>query len=187
MSTTSVIIEHLLAGILALFAVLLAVVGFCGLEWIPSLPWEKYSLLITTLGLAVAYPLGVAIDELSDQVSRILHSVGNKGDESKTSEGSLFQLLAVKGNVFVCSYFDYTRGRLRMLRSTAFTLPFILLAGALTIIRHGPAQSWKSWLAVELGIGGVVWLVTLWAARMAEKTFEKRKLEALLCLSSKEP
>ncbi len=66
MSTTSVIIEHLICGIQSLIWIIFTVLTLTGFHWIDLEIFSKYVSQITLIALSIAYPLGIFIDEVAD-------------------------------------------------------------------------------------------------------------------------
>ena len=120
---------------------------------------------------ALAYPIGIAVDEASDGITcrwRALRRTAYSSAEPLT----VFQLLAAKDSDFLSGYFLYTRGRLRTLRST----PFLTLGGLLFISFRIPVDQLRLLVTVAiLGFGGSA--LCLWAAIRVVATFANRKRE----------
>lgn len=173
MSTTSVIVEHLLAGLLALATVVLLALSFLGVAWIDLAFVKDWSVPLGTLALALAYPLGIAVDEASDALGewRSRSMRGGKNGEGRTT---LFEMLADADGEFLASYFAYTRGRLRMLRSAALILPCLSFAGSLFVgmtVAHGRIGL----ITAILVAGSAGMLLCLWAARRVSTSFVERR------------
>jgi hypothetical protein len=175
MSTTSVIVEHLLAGILALAGAVLIMLAFTGTASIDTAQLKEWSVPTGALLFALAYPIGIAVDEASDGIAWRWQAL-RRTAYSSAEPLTVFQLLAAKDSDFLSGYFLYPRGRLRMLRSTSLTLPFVTLGGLLFISFRIPVDQLRLLVAVAiLGFGGSA--LCLWAAIRVAATFANRKRE----------
>ncbi|MBW4556914.1 MAG: hypothetical protein KME59_13385 [Trichormus sp. ATA11-4-KO1] len=68
MSTTALVIEHLITGLQAVIWLLLLVLTAFGWNWINLTVLKDFTTILTFVGLAVVYPIGIFVDELADFV-----------------------------------------------------------------------------------------------------------------------
>ena len=66
MNTTSVLVEHLLSGVQAMVWFTLLTLSIFGFDWINPEKFKGFETLSSFVLLAITYPLGIFIDNLSD-------------------------------------------------------------------------------------------------------------------------
>jgi hypothetical protein len=185
MSTTAAILELLVIGVQALVWMGLLVCSIFGFGWASESWFVAYKDYATVLGIAVlcfAYPLGVAVDEFADEVVfrrpylRMRHRI--------TGKPSIFLLLMDPKAAGARWYFDYTRTKIRLVRSSCVNCWLIAICGALLV--HRQQLGGNGWI-------GVIWATAVGLAFFAswfpiqrhqlEKAKEARfKVEAIVLL-----
>ena len=181
MSTTSLIIEHLIAGIQAgiwLTLLVLTVFGFTWLNVNSSL--KDYSTAIILLLFALVYPFGVAIDNFADIIlgrwKNKLRSLSLKGEglESDDIKISGMALLHKIKDDFLESYLAYIRMRIRVMRS--FALNIVLSMVSLSLFVHFRLPKVPNWkLLVFIFIPGtIITTISLVSWRSLTITFYKQ-------------
>lgn len=178
MSTTAVIVEHLIAGLHALLWIFILVITFAGYHWIDLSAVKDFAALLTFLVLAAAYPIGVFIDEAADFVfdnasmkmrDACFDEYGlDKSDDKLTA----FVLLQISSNEFLRSYLNYIRMRIRISRSAAIN--FLLLTIALLAFTINNGQpSWRI-LFIELSLGLALTALSFWSWQRVSRLFAKQ-------------
>ncbi len=189
MSTTSVIIEHLICGVHSLIWIALAVLTFTGFQWIELPLLLKFSPQISLIVLSFAYPLGIFIDEIADflldkQNKKIRNtSFKKEGLEGDAYRTTAFFLLQEAGDDFIREYFNYIRTRIRIAR--AATLNFTLIT--IFIVPFSYFQLNLSckliFIMIVVGVFGVVMAYMSWrkfasifSEKIARAFIQKNKL-----------
>ena len=178
MSTTAVIIEHLISGLQAILWVFLLVLAVFGYEWVPLEQVKSISPEVTVVAFAIVYPIGIFFDEVAD---RVFHPWTNKIRQSrlqreglKAEDGDItaFYLLQRTDDEFLRSYFNYIRMRIRISRSAAFNFGLTtFLAVVFTSLRL--SVGWKV-IAMELFLGSSLTLLAVFAWYRFSDTFVKQ-------------
>ena len=125
MTTTVLIVEHLIAGIQVLCWGFLLVLARFGTEWINIELVSSSASAIALFLLALVYPLGVVCDTVADSigkrwVGRINRSIYKEA--SVPEDTTAFEVISKAKNDFVTSYFNYLRSRIRAARCLSFNL-----------------------------------------------------------------
>ena len=142
LSTTELLVEHIISGILSLLWILVLVFTFTGLDLsifpVIKVFWALFAIVIT----AIAYPIGIFIDALAD---KMLDSWNNKikAKNNLPDHFSMIMLINKMNDDNVRSYFTYNRFKLRVARSSFVNFSMIAVSGFLFLLIRGS----------ELGIG----------------------------------
>ncbi len=157
MSTTAAILELLVIGVQALIWVLMLACAVFGVDWMTS-PLVRDFLtpakeLIGVLALCVAYPLGVLVDEFADEV--VFGERYRAMRKKMLGEPLMFTLLMEPRVVPVRFYFDYSRTRIRLVRSACVNAFAMAVAGAALCVRV--QGGWRG------GLGVLFALVLAWS------------------------
>jgi hypothetical protein len=159
MSTTLLMIEYLLTGILTACAILLGLHAFgLDLSWLTDPP-IKSDLLIALVACAIVYPLGIFTDELADKLSKPWTDELRKKADLQVSQ-SVQSLLAGADAQFARALFEHKRSRIRIARSTAFNLLLLAVVCAFALPKK---LNWADTIALELvlillaGFAGWTW------------------------------
>lgn len=180
MSTSSVIVEHLLAGVIGLTGIVFLALSMVGVEWINPDFIKDWSVPLGTLTLALAYPFGLAADEASDRIAGWLGQRRATENTERDEVTTVFKMLAETNSEFLCTYFSYTRSRLRMLRSATFTLPLLTTGVVAFITTRIPGVFWT--LPAVITVAGLCASIFCgWAGRSVTNQFAVRRAE-LSCL-----
>jgi hypothetical protein len=123
MSTTAVLVEHLLSGVQAMVWFTLLTLSIFGFDWINPEKFKGFETAISFASLALIYPLGVFMDNLSDTLlaKRIKKLKLKHIKNEKLNIGNVLD----KASGPLSEYFTYTRMRIRVSRVTF--LNFILI------------------------------------------------------------
>jgi len=165
MSTTSVLIEHLLSGIQAMAWFTLLTLSIFGFEWIDPEKFKGFETALSFASLAIIYPLGVFMDNLSDTIlsKRVKKLKIRHIKNEKLNIG--YVLDAASGPLR--EYFTYIRMKIRICRVTF--LNFILITITLvffTLIRLNSlvndSDSMISIVFWEIATGLFIILFPLW-------------------------
>jgi hypothetical protein len=175
MRTTALVVEHLAIGIQATIWILLFLFSFWNYDWLFSLA-PFHQILFLLLAFAIAYPLGISIDEFSDTLLncwseriRIKHLPENGRNT--------FNLLVALKDPSTSQYFQYLRGRIRMSRSTAVNALFTTI-GAVIFTKQRLdnifGASLMSAIIWEIAVGAVIISLSLFTWWRVSNTFRKR-------------
>jgi hypothetical protein len=129
MNTTTVLVEHLLSGVQALVWFALLTLSIFGFEWIDPEKVKGFETALSFASLAIIYPLGVFMDNLSDTIlaKRIKKLKQKHIKNEKLNVGYVLD----KASGPLSEYFTYTRMRIRVSRVTF--LNFILITITLVV------------------------------------------------------
>jgi len=182
MSTTSIIIEHLISGLQAAIWIILIIFTFIGYDWIDIAKVKELSTLITFIGFAFVYPLGIFVDDLSDKVfHKWMKKIRKKrfikeGIKEDKFEATAFYLLRESGDDFLRNYFNYIRMRIRISRSASINFLFCTV----TAIAFTLAQFSLRFVLVviELVVGGGLTLMAIFVWSRITDTFAKQIVRA---------
>ncbi len=129
MNTTTVLVEHLLSGVQAMVWFTLLTLSIFGFEWINPEKFKGFETALSIASLAIIYPLGVFMDNLSDTIlsKRIKRLKAKHIKNEKLNVGYVLD----KASGPLSEYFTYTRMRIRVSRVTF--LNFILITITLVV------------------------------------------------------
>lgn len=193
LNSTQLFIEQLLTGFLTLIALSLFFASIYDLDLDSISTISKYEGVVLLLIVSCSYPLGIFSDNIADGLlkkwaRRIKKNVQNNGNELKTSvndEISVGEILRVSDSDWLSLYFTYSRKRIRVSRSAAFSI-LLLTPGLVTfeIANNGIADSWKFAVGV-LVVGIALFAVALWNwhnlttdfYKKSKRTWEKMEAE----------
>jgi hypothetical protein len=185
MTTTALFIEHLISGVQALLWFALLVFTLLGYNWIDVDKLKGTEAFTLPIFLAIAYPLGVFVDSLADDIfKRAERQVTADVMKAEGLEGkrvTVMQLMGSGNREFAQAYLGYVRTRVRISRSTAlnFTIITIMIL-IFTLIRLRPIVSQLVWLVMlsELILGLLVVLLALQSWYRASQTFSRQIVRA---------
>ena len=169
MSTTLLMIEYLLAGLLAIAALVLFMSGLgVDLRWLATLA-KANDLLGATLVFALAYPVGVFVDETADQLGarlrkRLRHQEGLKVGQTVQA----IMTLAPTAH-FVHRLFEHKRTRIRIARCMAFTCILFLPGTVLQASHTLTTPHTISYLTLLIAL--LLW--SLWCLQKFERSWCK--------------
>jgi hypothetical protein len=129
MNTTTVLVEHLLSGVQAFIWFILITLSIFGFDWINTESFKGFEAFLSFGSLAIIYPLGVFMDNLSDTIlsKRIKKIKCRYIKNEKLGVGYILD----KASEPLTEYFTYTRMRIRISRVTFVN--FILITITLVI------------------------------------------------------
>lgn len=185
MTTTALLIEHLIGGVQALAWFALLVFTLFGFHWIDINKLKGTEAFVLPLLLAMAYPFGVFIDNLADDIfksveKRVTSSV-LKAEGLSGKRFTVMQLMDSENREFAREYLGYVRTRVRLSRSTALNFLLITFSSvAFTIHRLQPMLGGSIWVIVtyEAVIGLVVILLAIRSWFRSSQTFSKQLIRA---------
>lgn len=157
MRTTALVVEHLAIGIQATIWILLFLFSFWSYDWLFSLA-TYHQILSLIPALALAYPLGIFIDELSDWLFKCW-SKRIRIQHLPENERTTFGLLIILKDNSTSQYFQYLRGRIRMSRSTAVNAFFTAIGTIIFTKQHLAdilGASLTSAIMWEIGVGAII-------------------------------
>ena len=125
MTTTVLIVEHLIAGIQVVCWAMLIVVARFGTQWIDLELISGNASVIALLSLSFVYPLGVVCDAVADYIGKGWVTKMNRTifeEASIPADTFAFEVITRAKNDFVASYFNYLRSRIRAARCLSFNI-----------------------------------------------------------------
>ena len=133
-SSTELLVEHIISGILAVIWILgLAfIIIEIDINFLKSL--ENHKALLAFIFIPIAYPLGIFIDTLADQLLQ------KKGKNIKKTIGlsmSKTELIHRLKDENIRDYFTYTRFKTRVIRSSMLNFLMIAIFCSLLIFIKG--------------------------------------------------
>lgn len=164
MSTTQLLIEYLFAGLLTCAALVLLLVA-AGIDLSAWQPWGQTNEVLLSAGIfAVAYPLGIFVDELADTLSKPWVEQ-LRDDQGLTAAHSVQSLMSRKpGDEFANRLFEHKRTRIRMARTLAMNCLFLLPACALVGWRY---EAWQQLVIYMYGLCALFFWA-LWTFRQLQ-------------------
>lgn len=181
MSTTSLIIEHVITGIQAAIWILLILLTIFGYSWLDITVIRDFSTILTILGLAIIYPIGIFVDNLADQLfdkwmQRIrTRRFALEGFHTEQPSLTAMYLLQRTDDDFLKAYFNYIRVRIRVSRSTTVNFALITISSTLfTLIRCNNLPNLILICTTEILVGTSLTVLALWAWRKVTDTFAKQ-------------
>ena len=125
LSTTELLVEHIISGILSL--VWLSGIFFCFIDfdWSQFSITKEYWIILTLFITAIAYPVGIFVDTLADKIlSRQDLSIKRKYYTNPTI--NILHMIKRANDSNITSYFTYNRFKSRIARSSF--LNFLLIS-----------------------------------------------------------
>ncbi len=190
MSTTALVIEHLIVGLQAAIWLSLLVLTVFGWGWINLTVIKDFIPIITFLVIAVVYPIGIFVDELADFVfkpwMRRIRRERFRLECVPTDHSNLtaMDLLLKTNDEFVLTYFNYIRVRIRVSRSTAINLALITVTALIFIgFRFSHSQSFAPLILIVLFVGVLLTMLSVWVWREVSDTFARQIVRVLNKLS----
>lgn len=178
MSTTAIIVEHLISGLRAAIWLTLLILTLLGYDWLELNHAKDFAAQISFVALALVYPIGIFIDEVADFLfAKWSEKIRAKRFQCENvnidvNTVSAFQILHVTKDDFLRSYFNYIRMRIRISRSAALNF-FACSMTALAFTVFRTAYSWKL-LATELIVGCLLTFLAIWAWYRVSDIFAKQ-------------
>ncbi|MBK8372977.1 MAG: hypothetical protein IPL20_16845 [Saprospiraceae bacterium] len=125
MNTTTVLVEHLLSGVQAFIWFVLITLSIFGFDWIHPESFKGFEAFLSFGSLAIIYPLGVFMDNLSDTIlsKRVKKIKCSYIKNEKLGVGYILD----KASEPLTEYFTYTRMRIRISRVTFLNFIFITI------------------------------------------------------------
>ena len=130
MSTTTVFVELLIIGLESVAWLSLLISSLFGLDWLTTIAgiFEKADVFATIAVIGLAYVVGIVVDEICDS---LIEPWAKRIRESVQSDTKL-KMWDVQAYVFshsevATSQLGYMRSRLRILRSSIFNIPLIIV------------------------------------------------------------
>jgi hypothetical protein len=151
MTTTTLIVEILISGILTCLWLLLGTITAFGSGFLLGAA-KDYPEAFAALAIAVAYTVGVTFDRLWDFFTtrvdeKIRRTYFPADDQLTTVRMQLFgTATALQG------YMEYIRSRMRIARAAMCNLPLIGLTGLGAALRHSCWQPWQFFVFAGLAI-----------------------------------
>jgi hypothetical protein len=185
MSTTALVIEHLITGLQAAIWLSLFVLTAFGWDWINLAVLKDFTTIFTFIGLAAVYPIGIFVDELADfafkpwmkQIRK--KRFRSEGFDPDDPDMTIMYLLQKTDDEFLKTYFNYIRMRIRVSRSTAFNLAGIKIAALMfTVVQFRDSQGFVFLIFAEFLIGILSIALSIWVWREVSDTFVKQTIRA---------
>lgn len=185
MSTTALVIEHLITGLQSSIWILLLVLTLFGWNWISLKLLQDLLPIITFIGLATVYPIGICVDEVADCIftpwmKRIRDRRFKQEDmDPDDSEITIMSLLRKTDDEFLKTYFSYIRMRIRVSRSTSLNLVFILISAFLfTLTRLSHLKIYSLLMSTLIIVGIISIAISIWVWYKVSDTFSKQTIRA---------
>jgi hypothetical protein len=186
MSTTALVIEHLIIGLQAAIWLSLLILTAFGWNWINLSVLKDFTTILTFVGLAIVYPIGIFVDELADFALRPWMKGIRKrrfqleGFEPGDLDLATINLSQKTDDEFLKSYFNYVRMRVRVSRSTALNLALITITSSIfTIVQFHHSQSLMLIIFTEVFVGLLLTALSIWVWREVSDTFTKQTLRVI--------
>ncbi len=182
MSTTAIVIEHLISGIQAFLWLSLFLLTVFGVDWINLEYLKDYATQLSIAALSIVYPIGILIDEVADCfLKKWSHRIKStrlqkEGVTAKKEDVSVFLLLQATKDNFLTSYFNNVRMRIRISRSSAFNF-FALSVAVITFTILRSSYSWETVL-IEIVVGFFLTSLAFWGWYRVTDTFAKQAARA---------
>lgn len=176
MKTTQIILEHLISGIQGIVWITLVGLSILGLDVLSYKLIGVYENLVLALLVALVYPLGIIIDNISDELLKS----SEDAIRSRVPGGnqSMRYLLTYHKDLNMEEFFDYIRMRIRICRSTFFNLFCITISLVVfTIVRWNSLElkaSMGQVLTTELVIGLSLVLMAYYSWYLLTISFAKK-------------
>ena len=180
--STLFVIEHLIAGALTAAAFFLVLITIFGYNWAVTVSHFAGTASGLFLVLAVAYPLGIVMDELVDTLSdpltkRIRNRVFAAAN-LKSDDLTAIRLMLEVQNDFVQEILLYIRMRIRISRCAAFNALLLTVSGLLfTYIRLGDSAMRNRLGLVEIVSGLLLSGLAAWTWSRFTAKFVTRLLQ----------
>lgn len=156
-NTTNLLVEYAITGLqVSATLLILAFIAF-GVEWINFEKIEQLSFLIGVASIAVSYPLGIFVDEITDAVFDGIIQKTKKIYEISDRQ-SVMSIQNI--NSFQEQYFGILRMKMRISRSSVFTFAFLgvsLSVFCLVRMESYRIQLGLSFLALGALLAGLAW------------------------------
>jgi hypothetical protein len=185
MSTTALVIEHLITGLQAAIWLSLLILTAFGWNWINLTVLKDFTTIFTFVGLAVVYPIGIFVDEFADFVFKPwMKRIRRKrfrleGFDPDDLDLTTMNLLQKTDDEFLKTYFNYIRMRIRVSRSTALNLALITVTALIfTVVRFSRSQSFALIMFIVLFVGILLTVLSAWVWCGVSDTFAKQTLRA---------
>ena len=180
MSTTDVIIEHLISGIQAAIWLLLLTVLLFGDSWVSWATIKDIPTELIIAFIAIVYPIGIFIDEIADRllnpfVEIIRTHIFNKEDipNDKRHKVRVSYILPYsKEDDSLRLYFNYVRTRIRIARASIINFSLITIFLILFLIVHSSNDIFL--LIMVFCLGTLITLIAIFSWYSFTKTFVQR-------------
>jgi hypothetical protein len=181
MSTTALVIEHLITGLQAAIWLSLLILAVFGWNWVNLAALKDFTTILTFIGLATVYPIGIFVDEFADFAFKPwMKRVRGKrfraeGFNPDDADMTAMYMLQRTDNEFLKGYFNYIRMRIRVSRSTTINLALITISTViLTVVRFRNSQVFALIIFAEFFIGILLTFLSIWVWREVSDTFAKQ-------------
>ena len=136
LSTTELLVEHIISGILSLVWIVAIIACFLGID--PSILSliKSYWGLFAVVATAVAYPIGIIIDTFADKLLSRWNE-GIRKNKGLPDGFSLMVLLYKLKDENIVNYFTYNRFKTRVARSSGINFAMIGWSLALFVWLQG--------------------------------------------------
>jgi len=185
MTTTALVIEHLIIGLqAAIWLSLIVLTGF-GWNWINLSVLKDFTTILTFVALATVYPIGIFVDELADYIfkpwmKRIRERrFRSEGFEPDDLDLTAMYVLQRTDDQFLKAYFSYIRMRIRVSRFTAFNVALSTITAVIfTSVRFYNSKVFMLILFTEILFGMLITVIAIWVWCGVSDTFAKQTARA---------
>lgn len=177
MSTTSLFVEIIVAGVQATLWILLLLLTV-NADLSPALAflykYGDYSALFTTIALSLVYMLGILVDRLADTVCMFLYS---KEEKKKAKGIGKTRLRVLHASESMAKFLDYQRSRIRITRATVFNLTMLMIVGVFWIIAH--RENLPYFLIPSYSAGLICLAISIYVLRRIDEAHQDRLKDAM--------
>ncbi len=182
MNTTSLFVDLLISGIQVAIWLCLLLASFVGADPAALRELKGWELPIAVVLLSIVYPAGIFIDNLADEVLKVVVGRRIRRRFGLREGDSVTNLLELKRNESLSKLLEYQRTRIRICRSSLFNFALITLSGELFVWwqwrpAFGVSQPLLAWLIAVSGVvltalAGLSWyLITVSFTRKVASEF----------------
>ena len=151
LSTSELLVEHIISGILSLVWIIAIVLCVVGIDPKMIEVTQRYWGLLAVVTTAIAYPIGIFVDTVADKIlhrrdNRIKEKYGLTPDQNLMN---FFQKTTTNTSNTI-HYFTYNRSKTRVARSSFLNFALIAIAGALFVFIRGNSMGIEN--VVKIGL-----------------------------------
>ena len=168
MSTTAIIIEILIVGIMSSIWITLLILTIFGYDWIQPLftSLKGWELLTSFYFISFFYAIGIFVDRIADVFSVIIKPQGlllkfewikTKSEEAHSDKRMYIMCIEKKANEFL----EHIRSRIRIVRAALINIPLITVSLLYFLKYKTSYNSWENYLYVIL-VGVIILTSFFW-------------------------
>jgi hypothetical protein len=124
LSTTELLVEHIISGILSLIWIFAIVLCFIDIDWTVVEIVKDYWAISAILVTSISYPIGIGVDTVADRVLSAWDQRIKSKYYTDPSISVMGLIKKIKDN-YTTNYFTYNRFKIRVARSSS--LNFLMI------------------------------------------------------------